>query len=63
MENAQKIAVNTKHHGTYEEGEAWFFFKTGEPEPEEVVLEVPFELNETQVRFVADQLLTAGLGN
>ena len=26
-----------------------------EPEPEEAVFEVPFELNETQVRFVADQ--------
>ena len=32
MENAQKIAVNTKYHGTYEDGEAWFSFKTREQE-------------------------------
>ena len=32
MENAQKIAVNTKYHGKYEEGEVWFSFKTGEQE-------------------------------
>ena len=32
MENAQMLAVNTKYHGTYEEGEVWFSFKTGEQE-------------------------------